>query len=616
MIRNLSTRRQFMTPILNLTEDRLIAAATDKAFTLGKELYIDDAVIQLIQITKSKLVGQVKDEESMYTVNIFYNNTQGTLTKTACTCPYNTDGCKHIIAALLYCLHTPQKIVSAATLDHELDKLTTSAYKQLIIALIQENPALFTTVTEKLAHDAPIKNTNLKKESIDPGIIIDQTYEAIHILDNVPHWQHDGETYSALQEIIDKAHEFLEVNDGHNALIVLSTLTDTFFMYWEDREYMEPYDSGDFLYDLDEAWVELLLATNLNEDETNDIKEELLSWQKSARAYGFSSAFEKSLQVLNQGWDSPEMKKILTGHYHEPRTNPTYTTKQLARQVLSQLEKERKYIEYEHLAHYEGLAYEYVYSLILQNRFDEVAPRAQQVLTVPGEAQALAKDLYEVSHYKEAFAVASHGLTLKEDHYGYTTKAALGDWLGPIAEQQGNRSLALQAYLCAFKNNISLERYKNVLRLNNQHKEELLTFMRKQPEQEREDILKIYLYEQLYDEAIAVMEGRKKSIGEWTIKNSMEGLVPHKPVWVIKQAREKAEAIIDEGIAKKYAYALTWLDLVRRSYESSNDRAGWHVYLDAIRRKYHKKRKLMALLSEEYQDDVLVNKTYKQLEKT
>ncbi len=583
--------------IHKFTEKQIILQSNDTVFKRGQHYYNDGAVTLLLQHNNT-IIAQVDDEQEPYCTVISFHGEQ--IEKAQCSCPYNTDFCKHVIATLLSYLNAPEKIISVEPLLHELDKLPIVRYQDLIMLLIQENPQLYNTIMQKLKDHC--QTFIVTKSTINTDTIRKQTNEAIHCLDGVPYWESEGEVLDGLREIIAKAQEFLEVNDGHNAIAVLQALTEEYIEEWDDGEFCEAYDDGFFIIELDEAWVEVLLATSLDKDAAAQLTQNMLFWQKSADHNDCDAAFKNALFILTD-WKSPEMKKIFNGQYTQPRENPTYRTKSFARQMLTQLKKEKLLNKYEHLAYYEGLPYEYVYSFILRDRIDEAVSKAQQILSTAHDVLMIAQELQEANHTTQALIVGSHGLTFDKD------KTALGDWLGHLADTHGDYSLARQAYLAAFNDAINLERYKNIIRLTNEEdketqKSELLSLIK--PNHHVSVKIDIYLYEKLFDEAIATAESETDSLYyyEDSIKKVMLAVMGYNPVWVIKEAHKQATAIILEGKAQKYDYAISWLTLVKKAYESSEDYQEWHLCLEDLRTTYKAKYKLIAMLSEAFQGDI------------
>ncbi len=276
------------------------------------------------------------------------------------------------------------------------------------------------------------------------------------------------------------------------------------------------------------------------------------------------------------------------------------------------MERDKQYKKYEHLARYEGLPCKYVYSLVLQNRIDEVIKAVRQELSSADEALEIAKALSNAGHTKEALSVASHGLTLKE------SKEDLGDWLGSFAEGQGEYALAQKGYIAAFIDDETLKRYKKVLEVTaeqdrEEQKNELLTFLRTQKHGYIGHSVEIFAHENLFDGAIALIDDKNSNLYSDALQEFMALALAHKPVWVIKKAHKEAVDVIEAGVAKRYDSAIGWLRLARSAYEANNDLQGWQICLDALRTTYRPKRKLMALLAEAFQEDDLVAQTQKPL---
>ena len=68
--------------------------------------------------------------------------------------------------------------------------------------------------------------------------------------------------------------------------------------------------------------------------------------------------------------------------------------------------------------------------------------------------------------------------------------------------------------------------------------------------------------------------------------------------WVIKNARCRAEEIIDAGKAKAYHHAADWLRKVRAAYLASQRQAQWSAYRARLMEKHGRKYKLMDMLKQ------------------
>ena len=128
----------------------------------------------------------------------------------------------------------------------------------------------------------------------------------------------------------------------------------------------------------------------------------------------------------------------------------------------------------------------------------EAVAYAQKHFTDTHEALQLAQQLRERRQIKEAISVAETGLTL------HGLKAALGQWLAPIEEAHGRPQQALTAWLAAFEETPSLERYKLIKKLGAKTwgtlQPRVMAALRKH--YDLHALIEVLLYEEQWDEVI------------------------------------------------------------------------------------------------------------------
>jgi uncharacterized Zn finger protein len=85
-------------------------------------------------------------------------------------------------------------------------------------------------------------------------------------------------------------------------------------------------------------------------------------------------------------------------------------------------------------------------------------------------------------------------------------------------------------------------------------------------------------------------------VGYDLLERVMDAVVEHRPAWVIENARQQAERIIEPGQSKYYHHAVNWLKRARRAYQAAGREADWWAYLGEIRDRHSRKYKLMGML--------------------
>ncbi|MEZ5578845.1 MAG: hypothetical protein R3F40_05185 [Candidatus Competibacteraceae bacterium] len=104
----------------------------------------------------------------------------------------------------------------------------------------------------------------------------------------------------------------------------------------------------------------------------------------------------------------------------------------------------------------------------------------------------------------------------------------------------------------------------------------------------------VFLHESLIDDAIAAV--KEHYVSSRTLARVMDAAIPSRPEWVITQARQQAEPIMDGAKSAHYQDAAQWLRKAKQAHDALGQKAEWRAYLGALREKHQRKYKLMPLL--------------------
>ena len=228
------------------------------------------------------------------------------------------------------------------------------------------------------------------------------------------------------------------------------------------------------------------------------------------------------------------------------------------------------------------------------------------------ERLELAKALYDRGEIEAALQVAEQGLKLDSapppspeltaqliESGGYNGRARgeLAIWLRDRATERHETARALAAGLIAFRAIPSLAAYQRAKQLAKADwtdlRQELLDFLRQGQHVDGQTRIEIFLHENLIDDAI---QSTDRYTSSKTLAQVMDAAIKHQPRWVIDQARQKAEPIMDEGKSAQYAEAVDWLRKVKQAYHTLGQDQEWRDYLGALREKHRRLRKLMPML--------------------
>jgi uncharacterized Zn finger protein len=597
--------------IPGLSEEKLLRVADSSIYRRAMDYYRRGAVVETIQLAY-KLTASVEGTQSEpYQVHIKWDHAG--IKKCYCDCPYDREYCKHIIAVLLLCLHSPERVQKMASLKERLQKLSKEQLCILLESMTGDDILLHRKAMMGIdaITDAPSVMTENKQNSpqptwVDPQRYQKEAYRIFHSLRHIPSsqiYRHEDRVLKELGEIIDQAGVFIDKNDGNNALLILQALTEVYMEEWMMLDGSNG-ESGSFFDDLDAAWAEAILTANLSASETTELRKRLESWQSEIEDDGIDDPFATAQLALQQGWHDSELTRILQGEQEDPKqereTRHNATERKLIQIRLAILERQKRYPEYIHLAKHEDLPVQVVRMLMQQNQFAEAIALARTELAMSEDALTVAMELRDHLYIDDAISIAELGLNLR----GY--KSRIGEWLHDVAETTGNHTLARQALIVAFNDDMSEERYERILKLTSDDeiqvtKEQLLAKVR-----EKENYssvaakANIFLKEELFDEAIDVVD--KENYNDDVVKHVMNAVMHYNPTWIIQQAHQRALGIIDKNQASHYDEAVSWLTFVKKSYEAMENKQGWQSHLDKIKREHKLKYKLMGLLRSAFEE--------------
>lgn len=592
--------------IPKLSEATIRHHTTAQSFERGQGYYRAGSVNSLIQ-RGSRLLARVEGSEANpYQVDVHFD--KGGITRAICTCPYDYEGwCKHIVAALLTCLHQPDRIEQRPELATLLASLTREQLQTIVQNLANEQPEWMDAVEIQIALLTQSKTQKSQKASrrttVDPKPIERQVERIINRY--VEQWN-DEPALDEIREIIQKADKFLEQGDGNNALIILGAIVRAYVQDWMNLDGSSGA-SGDFFEELDDALTEAILSAELSksnapaerQSQRHQWQKELKKWQKEVDDYGVDS-FEMSLTALEQGWDYPPLRKVLQGNITERGAwddeAPDFAD-DLARIRLKILERQERYQEYLYFAEAEGQLDRYLQMLAKLGRSQEAIAVAEQEMSTADKAWTLAQTLREQGKLEQALKIAMKGLSLGgHNHY------RLAVWASELAEGI-DQDAALQARLKAFQLQPSLPDYLKLKELAGHRwgslQQELLTQLRQNSSSlNAKAKAAIFLEEGLIDDAIAIV-APLSSFESDIIHPVMDAAVTHRPDWVIENARPRAESIMNAAQAQYYYHAINWLRRVRAAYLQLGQKEEWKRYRTVLLQTHTRKHKLVSMLQQQ-----------------
>ncbi|MDQ2694059.1 MAG: SWIM zinc finger family protein [Pseudomonadota bacterium] len=583
--------------IPSLTEAILHQQCSEQTFSKGRQYYRDGAVLSLIRRGNVLLARVEGSGMAPYRVRVAFDGSR--IGDAECDCPYDWGGwCKHVVAALLACIHEPQSIEERPPLDQLLAGLNDGQMRELLLGLAAADADLAERVEQQIElmkiAATPGAPPALPAE-LDPRPFRRQVRAAIDSLDRRRPYEAYPPVGSVVDEtrgLLDRAQAFIAAGDGRNALRLLEAITDEFVEEWTTQDSFDA-EVPDFFYALGPLWTEALLSADLTAAEREEWGGKLSEWQAALDEYDMGENFDAALMAAELGWDDPALQKILRGEaMPEAAAERTGHDAELAVAYLNVLERRGEHQAYLNLAQAAGQWGAYALMLVHLDRLEEAAETGIRTFREAGDAFRLAQALHERQRPALALDVAEHGLTLDG------RKADLAAWTRDLAAGLGEAQRALRAAVIAFKERPGLDPYLKVKELTGDgwpaQQAALLEHLRSTdhfiPPDSRVDV---FLHEQRLDDAIAAVE---KYSFRHTLERVMDAVIDHRPDWVIEATRKQAEEIMNAGRASHYDEAVEWLKRARAAYRAADREAAWRDYLAELRAVHGRKYKLMGLM--------------------
>ena len=610
--------------IPGLSDEKIIQYVDSATIYQRGYEYFQDGAVREVVISDNQIQALVSgSSRKKYVIKIRFD--EHDITGSNCSCPYEGYCCKHIVATLLECLHSPENILQTKSIADSLQKLDVSQLRILIERLLTNDPDLYQKimieidVLSKGKHVCAHDSRTASNSSIDPKLYKQFIHNAFRKIKGCCYQSGEWDGQDLLNQsfvVIEKAEQFINSNDGANALLILEAVTDECVQACDHFEHIYD-DEGDVAGTIDEilsrlssAWCEAILTANLSLSETKRISSLMKEWEEQLNCCEIDfiennwNYFEPILLALREGWHDKNLVAVLAGNAEQCAHCLTAGENTVISTRLKILRRQNREQEYINLAKYSQFIPELVEVLLTQYRYEDAFICADTVSMTMNKLLIVAKQFAAADKSTYAIAIARKGLTAK----GYEHEVLeLSEWLSEFAESCNCCDVALQAACVAFKARPSLQRYKCALKLAPSHasekiKNELISFgLVKNSNIYFTDVIDVLLYEHLITEAIACVDKYHGVYGaEDSIKEVLTAAISCNPQWVINKGDKYAMSIITIGDASRYHTAVDWLQLVHKAYITLGQVSEWGLYLDKLKIKYKSKRKLMALCNEAF----------------
>jgi uncharacterized Zn finger protein len=598
-----------------ITESMIRAGATPESFHRGEEYYREGAVSNTA-IQGSLLSGECAGTYAPY-YRVQVELDEARIAGASCTCLYEYGGyCKHIVALLLAYVHHPKAFVTRKAPAELLADLGQDDLIAILTKLMQEQPELYDRIEALIS--VPSKKSRKKRRRVDIEVYRRRILDIVHNLDGMriseAYW-YVGGLANQLREVQGSALQFLDAGDAETALEILLVLLE------ESSRAIEHIDDsngelGGFVGELGTPLAEAILSLEFSQVERARLTKRLEKLIAYAGDYGMEGNLDIAMQAAKFGWeDVPEKAahpwkrgpivdeeereewdedEDQDDEEYEPREwgwPPTTSLDDLTEAKLNVLDRQGRTEEYLALCRKEERHLRYALKLCDLKPVADAVKYARKHLTTAKESLQVAQRLRESRRVAEAIEIGENGLKLEGP------KASLGEWLGPVEEAQGRTEQALAAWLAVFAERPSLEIYKTIKRLAGpgwgRLRPQVMATLRKS--HDRQALAEVLLLEEEWDGAIKVAEGRDVW---YTIAETVaDGVMPHRPAWVVKISLKHAERLMSEPKSKNYPIAAAWLKRAKQAYKLLGKTDEWQKYLRETKEKYKRRPALQNQLA-------------------
>jgi uncharacterized Zn finger protein len=492
-------------------------------------------------------------------------------------------------------LRPEEAVEEGPTLEARLSVLNRAQLQALVENLAARQPNLVELIEDQLnlggAAAAPSSSarrsaTRARRATASAAIAIRRQMRSL-----LRSCNYLGEATYGVLELAEQARPHIDAGDAKSALAVLEAVTDEFVSGWTDLDDSDG-DADALFGDLSVLWAEAILTANLTPAERQAWAERLAEWHTEAAEYGIDAAFEAARFAALQGWDDPELLRMLRGEVASSESTTVWPDSDLASARLNVLERQGRLEEALHLADAARQVDRYVSLLVRLDRLAEARRYGLEQLTQAHDALVLAQAMLDHGAVQDALHNGEHGLSLTGERW------TLASWLRNAATAAGDAERALRAALVALSELHRLPDYQALRTVAGDRcptiREAVLAELRQAAARSPSGVGEIFVYEGLLDDAIAVADAAPY---EYTmVEQVADAAIQTHPDWVIRMGRQQAERIMDGGKSRYYHYAVAWLSRSRAAALRAGRNDEWRQYIDSLLVRHSRKYSLVPRL--------------------
>lgn len=287
--------------IPGLSKERILQSTPPKIYDRGEEYYENGAITEITR-RGNEIDAMVEGSQyEPYHVKILFDN-KG-LNGCHCSCPYEDDFCKHIVATLLTCLIDPEKVEERETLAVGIEKLTKNELSELVELLVGNNFEAQRKVDfflDDLERGQQVRKKRMQgseRKLADTAFYENEISQILYQAGRI-RTPRISDVVDSLRGVIKRARDLATIGEGRSGIVVLRALTKVFIEEWISME--KPYNKADsFFYELDTTWSFVISKVDFMKAEKQSLLKEIKLWIEEVEDYGIEGAFKQAEYALD-----------------------------------------------------------------------------------------------------------------------------------------------------------------------------------------------------------------------------------------------------------------------------------------------------------------------------
>jgi hypothetical protein len=494
-----------------------------------------------------------------------------------CTCPYDREWCKHVVATILHAIDPAPAARKPAKKPLGIPSSRSTIEPDGRTIRIPGSRGNTRRTRKRTLPRFDPKRTRLEVKAI------------LHALDDLrpsrAYWYVDGVTED-LEQIRAEAETRFANGDIEAAFKQLGVLTDEMRSAWEILDDSDG-SVGDFARDIGNTWIRWLLHPDAPPLLRRRSVAELERWHKGYDDYGVGEPFAAAVFAGRHGWDEDGPTELIS----------------IKLDLLESRGEEEAFLE---LARRAGEIRRYALCQIRRGEIDAGLAAFMDATFDDREVLDVAEALVAAKQDEKAFSfaldVARLPKPLVRKTWGTASdgRISIANWTAKHAEESGYAEVALAAAEVAFRLRVDVEQYRRIERLSGSawigRHDALLERARSCESNEASEAIAVFLDADLLDDAKRIFDRRGSYVHDSTMWRLFVRAAEIAPGWAIERAKRFAEDIMDRAGRNRYEIAVRWLRIAAFGLRIDGREGDWTNYRDTLLAKHKAKRALVPLI--------------------